>query len=267
MIVMFSRFVKFLRSVWRSLAFIGTVVGILYLWPNIRDLPSTFGGTWELPNWLDGEHLAYGLLAFACAWIFWIDARPFVKEWWRKRSHSSTFNVSENIYCASHFINSSSDEQNLDIFENIFYLVVGNNLKTGQKLTRVQARIFHIGEPTLCRIKDSEAGEIDIRHGEWAFFEIGRLVSKEKMGSVHGFASIEEGEMKSYTHNIPQGALSFKIGSAVNKREYGLSVTPEHPHVWEIFMAISADDVKSARANIDIDMSKTRSPVSCELIA
>ena len=69
-----------------------------------------------------------------------------------------------------------------DFYKNTFYLCIGNGLETGKVLKRVQARIFFMGEPTVARVKETGEGEIDIRHGEWAFFEIGHLVSTEKIG-------------------------------------------------------------------------------------
>lgn len=145
--------------------------------------------------------------------------------------------------------------------ENVFYLVVGNMRDSGQTLKRVQARLFFLEPSTLCPIKELPSDSTDIRHGEWVFFEIGRLVSKEVMGAVKGPVTIPEDRMKMYNHNIPRGHLSFEIYSAGNNREYGLSHLQDDSTVWPPFMVISADDEKARKINIKIDMTKSHSPV------
>ena len=215
---------------------------------------------------LDREVFLYALLVVAGIWIFWIDARPFVHGWWKKRQRSQIFEVLENVHCETRPVKSSADqERDTEFYENVFYLAVSNGLDTGQMLKRVQARIFHLGPPTLCRIKDSELDEVDIRHGEWVFFEIGRLISTEVMGVVYQRVVLPENRMEIYDHNIPRGYLSFEIYSVNNNREYGLGHQPERPIVWPLLMVISADDVQARRVNINIDMTKTRSPVWWEL--
>lgn len=256
-----------LKAVWGSLVLIGTIVGILFLWPDIQELPKIYPRLFGWVPMLERGEIAYIALIPALAWILWMDARPYIQSWWQKRRHPSNFTILGDVYCQTYYVESTSDKKNTGFYANVFYLVVGNALNTGQMLKRVQARIFHLGPPTLCRNKDSESEEIDIRHGEWIYFEIGKLVSKEIMGQVSGGVVVEENQMRAYSHNLPLGALSFEVSSVGKKREYGLAHRPEHPVGWSFFMVISADDVKTARVNISVDMTKTKSPVSCELVA
>lgn len=264
---MIFRILAFLRATWRSLSSIGTVLGLLYLWPDIRGLPAVYGLSWGWLAMIEREHISYIALALALAWLFWREVRPFVQGWWQKRQHSQIFTVPKDVHCEAHPVWSYSDQKNTGFYENVFYLAVGNDLDTGKTLKRAQARIFHFGPPALCRVKDSTSEDIDIRHGEWAYFEIGRLVSKEIIGLPYDRVVFEENKLEAYEHNIPRGYLSFKIYSAENEREYGLAYLPENPNVWSLFVVISADDVKATRVNINIDMAKDRSPVWCELPA
>lgn len=170
------------------------------------------------------------------------------------------YSVSDNVYCETRYVQSSLD-QDTGFMENVFYLVIGNMQDSGQMLKQVQARIFFAGTPTLCCIKDSMSDAIDIRHGELVYFEIGKLVSKEIMGTVNGPAVISESEIEIYNHNIPLGELSFEVYSIGHKKEYGLGHSQNDLTVWPISMVISADDEKSKTVNININMTKTKSPV------
>ena len=260
-----AKILKFALAAWRSLASIGTIVGILYLWPDIKGLPAAYGLSWAWLAVIEREHIAYIALAIVLAWLFWIDVRPFAQNWWQKRGRSQYFTVPGIFHCESRPLWSHERQKNTGFYENVFYLVVGNNLDAGETLKRVQARIFHVGPPTLCRIKDSESQDIDIRHGEWAYFEIGRLVSKDMIGPFYPHrVVIDESKLKSYGHNIPRGFLSFEIYSSVNNREYGLAHQPEHPNVWTLLLVLSADGVRAKNVNIKIDMAKPRWPIWCE---
>ena len=125
---------KFLSGAWRLLTFLGTVIGLLYLWPDIKDLPKAYGLKWEFPLWLGSEVIAYISLAFACGWLLWIEVRPFVRDWWQKRRYSSSFTVLKAIHCETFYIEPKSNENDTGLYENIFYLVVGNSLDTEQTL-------------------------------------------------------------------------------------------------------------------------------------
>ena len=263
---MFARIPKLLRATWQSLGLIGTVIGIIYIWPDIRGLPETFGFQWGFPMWLDREVVAYVALGGTLAWIAWIDIRPFVKQWWDKRGRPSHFIVHNNVYCEARNISSEEKEEDDIFYEHIYYLSVGNGLETGQTLRRVQARIHFALPPVVCKIKDMTDDSIELRHGEWAYFEIGRLVSKEIFGVMSGRTKTKETFMKSYRHNVQSGHLSFEIHSVSKGREYGLGSMKDVETQWTLYIVISADDVKSATVKIDIDMTNTQTNLICERI-
>ena len=113
------------------------------------------------------------------------------------------------------------------------------------------------------RASKRPAAEIDIRHGEWALFEIGRLVTSELMENFSGYVVLDDSDKKQYEHNIPLGARTFEVYSAAGKRQYGLNQSPEHPIVWPLSMVVSADDAMAMEVKISIDLAK-RVPVSIE---
>lgn len=70
----------------RSIAAALSVLGLLYLWPDIKGLPKAYGFEWGqlMP---DREIVAYIVLALALGWIIWIDVRPYL----RTRSASALY--------------------------------------------------------------------------------------------------------------------------------------------------------------------------------
>ena len=93
---MLLKFSVFLKAVRRSLIAATTVIGVLYLWPDIKGLPGQFGYSW---GWLMPEQqtITYVALGLALGWIFWMDVRRLIKQWWRSRSQTipSTIPVEE----------------------------------------------------------------------------------------------------------------------------------------------------------------------------
>jgi hypothetical protein len=74
-----------MRRIWQTVKYYGGrsisvalfVLGVLYFWPDIRDLPAVYGYRWGqlMP---DRESVAYVLLGLALLWIIWMDVRPAV---------------------------------------------------------------------------------------------------------------------------------------------------------------------------------------------
>lgn len=60
---MLQRIWQVIRAAGRSLALAGTIVGVLYLWPDIKGLPEAYGLAWAdiMP---DREIVAYVLLGW-----------------------------------------------------------------------------------------------------------------------------------------------------------------------------------------------------------
>jgi hypothetical protein len=177
----------------------------------------------------------------------------------------SQFFKTATVYCETKSVK-WDDANDSKFYENIFYLVVGNGIETGQLLKRSQARIFHTGEPVLSRVKETSGSEVDIRHGELALFEIGKIVSLKMFGEFHGLVTYDSSSKRQYNHNIPLGHLSFEV-SNLGKKSYGLAHSPGRPWVvWPLWMVVSADDAISMQIRISIDLAKDEHPVTCEAV-
>jgi hypothetical protein len=171
------------------------------------------------------------------------------------------FALGADIYSEARSIK-ATDGRETQFYESTFYLIIGNLAEDGKTLKRVQARIEGYETPVLAAIKDSSSNQIDIRHGEWAYFVIGRIVSKKNIGTFKGSVTVEDSRLRAFENNIPQGTFSFDVWSFETKREYGLASRPEFPDPWELKLVISADDRISMPIILNIDPLNHRTPVT-----
>jgi hypothetical protein len=248
-------------------------VGLYLASPKLREM-----GLIEVPNtwWGVAGHTFLGgiasvLVAFIIIFLWRLLFAPS-ELYWAERDKTDTRNRAAkqyfkfgSIYSESRTVK-KSDGTPGELYESVFYLVVGNNLDGGKSLKRVQTRIFHFGEPELAYVKETGATEIDIRHGEWALFQIGRIVSKQIVGLFQGATDLDDKELEAVEHNIPLGHLAFTVSSAAGKGKYNLGHTQGTPHIWNLFMIVSADDALAAQIRINIDMENLGNPVSFEPI-
>lgn len=259
------------RSVWKIVLAVATLIGILYLPQNIEELPVAVEGPWAfladqlsfLRPYMTREAALIAFATLLVSWLAWVDVRPFALRWFARRKTQS-IEIAPDIYCETWPINSPTIPEGFAFYNNVFYLAVGNGLKTGQTLKRVQTRLFHIGPPTQCKIKDADSGDTDIRHGEWAYFEIGRVTSREMMGLVFIGQDVSEDDLRRYVHNIPLGHLSFQVEPLERNQKYGLGYQHGMDAQFSLLAVVSADDTKASQAVINITFSDKGLSVTLE---
>jgi hypothetical protein len=131
-----------------------------------------------------------GAVIYAIYWYVW---REFEKT-------NEAFSIIRDVHAESRAITKTLST---DLYENVFYLAVGNALSKGQILKRVQMRIAFHGPPLLAAIKDHKDRQADLRHGEILFFEIGRIVDTKIFGLLQGMTELNAGAWQAYEHNVP----------------------------------------------------------------
>jgi hypothetical protein len=180
-------------------------------------------------------------------------------------SDEEEFFKSAYVYCEATRIKWEDGEESR-LFENQFYVVVGNALETRKTLKRVQARIFHLGEPVLSQVKETGQTDIDLRNGEIALFGIGKIVSPEIFGILSGSATVDAKAKLLYANNIPRGGRTYEV-SSFGKRGYGLGYMPQSPSAeWTIWVIVSADDAIAMQVRVNINLLAKESPVTCETV-
>lgn len=252
----------------RSISIASAILGILYWWPNIRGLPNEYGYTWGqfIPN---REIAALIALSFTMVWIIWMDIRPAIRDFISRQNER--FLINDRIYCESRLINKLTPESPR-IYQNKFFLVVSNNNRDGESLRRVQARVISVVPPPMVlRIKDAADEMTDIRHGEYALFELGEFFGEECLGVPCGtnMPQLTPDWVKHYEYAVPRNILTYHIYSPIaGSGPLNIGYVPDnHQEPFVSYLIISADDVKSKETRLTIDLSKANStPVTIEAI-
>jgi hypothetical protein len=263
-----------------ELALMGAIIGLTFFSHKIfdilfeewitRELKDRFGLTAAEVIERLGALIAPGLFSIAIVWFLY----RYLKSYFDRcvdeltsYAATSAFQLSDDIYSESRAVKWKNANDS-GFYETVYYLVVGNGLDTGRTLKRVQARIIHVGEPVLVSVKETRGSEVDIRHGEWALFEIGKIISKEYDGIYFPDNVVLDDELRrAYETNVNNGVLSFSVYSFNGKREYSLVHMSNQPHIWSISLVVSADEVLAMQVRITIDMAKTKDPVLCRSAA
>jgi hypothetical protein len=172
----------------------------------------------------------------------------------------SPFKVEDQIYVESLEIQ-RTDGKKTEFFQNTFYLVVGNRSQDGKTLREVQARVQSYETPVrLASIAGTTSSFTDIQHGEYAFFQIGKIVSTKRYGPYKGAIGLSN--LTEYDHNIPLGVLTFEVWSSDSKRQFTLNQWPDRAANWTVPVVISASDIKSVQVAIDVNLNGDKSSVS-----
>jgi hypothetical protein len=147
--------------------------------------------------------------------------------------------------------------------ESRYFLLVGNAMDTGRPLKNVKARIFFLAqEPLLARVKETGELSTDIRHGEWAFFEIGKMISHEAQSPISGAVIYSEDEKKRYEHLRPEHPRHLEILLPSGKIAYGINQDLEHSAPdWPMSMVVTADDAISLQLKVILDLT-SKTPVT-----
>jgi hypothetical protein len=155
---------------------------------------------------------------------------------------------------------------NSGLFETRYYLLVGNAMNTGRQIKNAKARIFFMGqEPRLARVKESGELSTDIRHGEWAFFEIGKMVTNDAF-PTGGAVFYGDEEKKRYQHIKPEHPKHLEILLPSGQSAYGIFQSHDTPPgVWPMSMVIAADDMVSLQLKVSLDLFK-KAPITFEEI-
>jgi hypothetical protein len=243
---------RIIRASWKTILVLATWLSILYFAKDVYELPDALKAWRPLVPARETALAAFsGILVL---WIVWTDVRPFVHKYFASRERHP-ISVHPAIYCESYLLKSREAEARSppEFWENVYYLIVQNAEPRGRTLRNVSSYLFFVGPPERCTLKDTDTFATDIRHGEVAFFRLGRVVSTEMSGRP--FASrppVSAEEMRVYRHNVPRGFLAFEPRPGAPRYGGGLGATVGT--VWTFQVIISADDLPAKTIAVTFDL-------------
>lgn len=217
---------------------------------------------WSVVLGFLGSDLFLGFVIGSVVFAFW---DPLTRYGRKVLGVDEGFIIDPNVWCESYRVLCGNDLLATQFYANRFYIGVSNGINNGKTLRRVQARISFLGDTWLLRLKDSEDRTTDIRHGEWALFEIGQIVSKEMMGRPsYEDAYVSRVRLAGYEDSELEGRpRGFELRADSGDFDDSLGFNPHDPdHIWKLRLAIVADDIQHVTRHIQIDLRNPRFPVS-----
>jgi hypothetical protein len=210
-----------LQAFWRSATFCGTVIGLLYLWPDIQSLPEQYDLKWEFPMRLDREAITLLFLGAAMVWIVWMDIRPWVRAWIEKRRREPCLEVfSGNDFPCSQ-VDILRDERGGYYTRATNRIGVTNH--TGKTLHSVKLRLEKISPhnktslsidphlPAPMRpFNKPKGGHVTLHDGETEYWDIAKHIDTEDDEKNRIFICCLD---ESKRHNIQSGL--YKITLAI----------------------------------------------------
>jgi hypothetical protein len=159
--------------------------------------------------------------------------------------------VVDQIYRETRSIK-TTDGRDTKLHESAFYLVVNNNSVDGSTMKNVQAEIVGYETPVVAQVRDFSTDRVDLKHGQAAYFLIGRTVGTDFSGNFVGDTMYAPDRLRRYAHTIASSRKpTFEVWSFDNVYRYGLNDDREKV-TWELDIVISADDKKSKRVAMKV---------------
>lgn len=202
------------------------------------------------------------LIAAICAGVFGLSLIASGEKH-KSPIQDGPFNVDPNIYSESRAVKSASGRET-DLYENTYYLIVVNTSDDGKTLRKVQVEYRGYDAPRPADIKDSTSAEVDIKHGNAAFFVIGRVISTKVNGMFKGNVTFDDETLRTFEHPSYAEHIGFHLSSNsdTNKYKFVLGSPPYPATGWVLPAVISAEDKKSRTVMLSIDARNELKPVS-----
>jgi hypothetical protein len=247
---------KIIAHFWRSLLFIGSLVGLIFLAQDFSDLPQALSG-WQRVLAMISLTTALGVFSvIALIYIIWIDARPFFEKW--RKGNAREYSVNPEIVWKSSLL--AQEEGGRKFFVNRAYLHVYNNGRSGRTALNVRAKLHCWGEKSLL-IEDSEQQAADIQHGGQTHFYLGKMVSYVFLGNGSLDIVADENDIIEASHNLRIGHASLRISDTTRIGQAQTGRPYDNLHV-----VVMSDNLPSTRLSLEFEGSQAvLSPPPIEL--
>jgi len=177
--------------------------------------------------------------------------------------HSSPIQIADDLYVDLDPVKNENGEKVDGCYSVSVCLWVTNGLETGAVLRNLQARCYSLsGEYTLLPIRGAERGVVDLRHGEVAVVEIGRMLWRltdgdntlpgAPRGGLH-YQTVDQVEID-YNSAPVSDFRSFKISNALGKSHSSIGQSDDDYRFVPMQIVMSADDVVSRYERMQTDL-------------
>jgi hypothetical protein len=208
---------------------------------------------------------SFGLIGGGITEIFWPSVRTKIRKHRQKTFNASNdadhpIIVTPTIHTESPRLREISKEisQSPILWDNTFYLVLQNG-NPNRTVRNVSVQINTVESIERCPIKGTNTFKSDIRHGDYIYFRLGRVVSAEFSGLPGGGLAgevVRAEEMKGYVQRIQNGLLSFEPTG--NPVKFSGRLDRPGKVKWTFPVIITGDDLPSRTVALSIDMRTSK---------
>lgn len=181
----------FLEAMWVSLTFIVTIVGILFLWPNIQELPKIYPRLFGwVPRLERGGIALIALVPALLAWILWMDARPYVLDWIQSQYTHPLQIVPFGRDTTKFIIYLPDDDPQKDVTKIIHLIGIRNEDPTNKTIRNVQVQVGFARRPMQLEVEKDGAPTTDIQPGITVYFKFGYTLWRDRVFPPDGFERV-----------------------------------------------------------------------------
>lgn len=182
--------IESILAFWVSLTFIGTIVGILFLWPDIQELPKIYPRLFGWIPMVKRGTIALIALVPTLAWILWMDARPYVNHWIQNQ-YTHPLQIVPFGRDTTKFIIYSPDDDHQKTVTKIIHLIgIRNEDPTNKTIRNVQVQVGFARRPLQLEVEKDGAPTTDIQPGITAYFKVGYTLWSDRVFPPDGFERV-----------------------------------------------------------------------------
>ena len=246
---------RVLKQFWRSLTFLGTLLGLLYLANDIADVPQAISEWRQALGWLNSTIALAIFAALAMIYIILIDARPLITKWIESRKRGLTISQEPSWHSGP-----GREFNGVWCCPNVCCLVVSNTGSQTIREVRVRAGTFEIRE---CVDRITGSKQVELHSGEFAEFELGRMVSTRWFGFTDPTIEMNAMDLFQAEHNVPKGHQSLDIGNTCMPLVFpGLPRASDEFPLSIFRIAVSAKDQSPIHVRLVVNASRIATDAS-----
>lgn len=247
----------FLGHFWQFLGFGLTLFGIFWLPKDLSDAGEAVQPWRRIVAMFDQNTALWVFACAATAYIFFVEARPVVAKWRENRRRG--LKVHAEISWSSGL---GVDVDGVRYFPNVAHLVVYNDSAIGKTIDGVRVRSGLL-DARECIDKVTGNKVVALHSGEYAEFELGKIVAKRMFGRITPSLLMSEDDTLDAQHNVSAGSMTLKADGAPHM-VLTMPGTPKEyrrPNPLEaLSVVVSAKDQPPIQVRLIADVDKLTSP-------
>lgn len=245
--IIIRRIIAVIVAVWRTLASISFVVSILFLWPDIQELPTIYPRAFGWLQMLERETLLGAALGLAVAWILWMDVRHLVRSWIQERHKHPLQIIPFGRNTTESLFFSPVDGTRAIICKNVYVLGVRNESLPHETIRNVQVQLGFVGRPIQLAVEIGRVETTDIQPGVTAYFRLGYVLID---GEGVGVPKLQQVSTEQFAEIRLMPKNQFNVQGLKEKDDFTLHFSDEKHFSFNIIISADGQPLNIVRVKV-----------------